>query len=121
MQKLSTDDVEAQIDLYERDATKFMAARPNLGLPTQYWFISPHRQNSAVYPTKPLVAAALRWPDVNGRFSKPDSACNVLERAGYVITDASGEPILPDGTSNPISSVVAQATVAFGATEALAM
>lgn len=71
---LSIEDVERQIDAYEADPDGFMRRLPELGVPKQYWFVSPYRDNSGAYPTKPLVAAALGLPDVNGGFSQSNSA-----------------------------------------------
>lgn len=120
MQHVSSETIELQINRYESDPDKFMNDLPGLGMPKQYWFVSPYRTASGIYPTKPLVAAALEWPDVNGGFSTPDSACNVLERAGYVITDRAGEPITPAGDPKSLSAALIDWNANPGTTETLA-
>lgn len=99
MTDLSVARVEALITEYEENGPEQFSVDHGVlaSPPREYWFISPYRLSGGVYPTKPLAAAALGWPDINGGYAKRDSACNLLERAGYVITDRFGSAINSSG------------------------
>lgn len=107
--------VEAVLDRVGDEAglERFLSQHPQFGKPKRFWFISSDRPGR-VYPTKPVVAVALGWPDVNGGYSQRDSACNVLERAGYTITDERGVPI---SGSSELKSELERRVAAISRTE----
>lgn len=120
MSELSPSQIEpllTQIDS-DRDQGERFAREMGLGLPRTYWFVSPYRESGGPYPTKPVAAAALKWTDINGGYSKYDSACRLLERAGYIICDKRGEFLfktnLEDGSAITTAEAVREVMVRIG-------
>ncbi|MEA3010881.1 MAG: 5-methylcytosine-specific restriction enzyme [Sphingomonadales bacterium] len=66
---------------------------PGFGTPTQFWVLGKGQHAGNIYPSKPIAAVAMGWPSINGGWSRPDSACSLLHRAGYRIVDAEGRPV----------------------------
>lgn len=80
------------MDEYDLGSAEFFAKYGG-GRPTKYWVVSKSRPLSKRYPPAAVAQAALGWSDINGGYAKADSACRVLERAGFVIVDSAGRPI----------------------------
>lgn len=81
-------------DLGEAD---FAKRHPGFGTPMEYWVRGKGERAGSVYPSKPIAAVAMGWASANGGWSRPDSACSLLHRAGYQIVDAGGLPLpVPD-------------------------
>lgn len=95
MVELTRDMVEAAMDQCDALGVTNFLAQHGFGQPREFWAVSPYRSSPAPYPAKAIAAVALGWSDINGGYSKYDSACNMLERASYVIVDQNGKvPVL---------------------------
>lgn len=119
MVELTADRVEAVLDEVDALGVDAFLAEHGFGSPREYWLLSPVRPRLGPYPAKAVAAVALGWSDINGGYSKRDSACNVLERAGYLIVDADGQAL--DDSPASLSRQVDQKLAALGATEADAL
>ncbi len=87
---------------------------PNLRNSLKYWVWSPYSLRGP-YPSKPVAAGALGgtpagWSNINGGYSRHDSACRVLERAGYVICDQAAIPVRPE-LENQLKEVQGQSSL----------
>lgn len=88
----------AQYD--ELGPAAFAAKFPGFGTPTEYWVRGKGSRAASIYPSKPIAAVVMGWPSINGGWSKPESACSLLHRAGYRIVTANGHPVpVPDKPS----------------------
>lgn len=95
MVDVTPDQVENAMDECDRLGVSNFNEKHNYVNPLKYWVISPSRLNR-VYPTKAIATEALGHFSINGGYSKQNSACSVLERAGYTITNAAGLPFSID-------------------------
>ena len=92
MVELSSDEIEEAMDHCDSFESKSaFLSKYGFGTPREFWVERRSNFENSPYPAKAIAAVALGWSDINGGYSQRDSACNVLERAGYRIVDKNGK------------------------------
>ena len=88
---LSREEIEKAMDAFDPSDPFFKG----FGKPKDFWVRST-RKHDKVYPTKPIVCYVLNKEDMNGGWSRPDSAASQLHNAGFIIVDEDNNPVLPE-------------------------
>lgn len=110
VEQLSRSRIEAAMAECDKLTVNGFLKKHGRGTPKAFWVVSPRRPPDKIYPAKAIAAVALGWENINGGYSTPDSACRVLERAGYKIVDRNGRAYDPE-------KVLREAVKSIGETE----
>lgn len=119
MTELTREQIEPILDEADDEGIPALLAKYGRGESTKYWVKSPYRGMEKSYPSKAVASAAIGH-ELNGGYQKHDSACNVLERAGYIIVDSEDDHVVRPTTSLPPLWQYEIATKNIDTTEALA-